>query len=85
MPTIARPPELDMTIPVFWTRLLMFVSLAKAAIAGAGLAVAVLGALDIAFAVTARDFLEHIRPHFLDFAALGGGVIGVVVRAMIAR
>ncbi|WP_453951825.1 hypothetical protein [Bradyrhizobium sp. USDA 377] len=74
-----------MTIPAFWARFLVFVSLAKAAIAGAGVAVAVLGALDIAFAATAREFLDQVRPHFLDFAAIGGGLLGVVVRTVLAR
>ncbi len=85
MPATAHPPEIDMTIPAFWTRLLVFVSFAKAAIAGAGVMVAVLGALDIAFAVTAKDFLDQVRPHFLDFAAVGGGVVGVIVRTIFAR
>jgi hypothetical protein len=74
-----------MTIPAFWTRFLAIVSLAKAAVAGAGLALAALGALDIAFAITARDFLEHIRPHILDYAAVGGGILGAVAKGIFFR
>jgi hypothetical protein len=72
-----------MTIPAFWTRFLMLVSFAKAAIAGAGLAMAALGALDIAFAITARDFLEHMKPHILDYTAVGGGVLGALAKGLL--
>lgn len=65
-----------MTIPAFWTRFLMIIGIAKAAIAGAGLAIAVMGAFDIAAAAVAKDFLDHMRPQFLDYAAISGGVTG---------
>ena len=70
-----------MRIPAFWKRLLMVVGLAKAAVAGAGLALAILGAFDIAAAITARDLIAELKPHYLDFAAVGGGVIGIAVRS----
>jgi hypothetical protein len=74
-----------MTIPAFWTRFLVIVSFAKAAVGGAGLALALLGALDVAFAVTARDFLEHMKPHLIDYAAVGGGVLGAIAKGIFFR
>ncbi|MCK1742226.1 hypothetical protein IVA80_15480 [Bradyrhizobium sp. 139] len=86
MPTIfPAPTEQKMTFPAFWTRFLIFVSFAKAAVAGAGLALAALGALDVAFAITARDFLDHMRPHVLDYAAISGGILGAIAKGIFFR
>lgn len=74
-----------MPIPAFWSWFLIIVGIGKAAIAGAGVALAALGALDIAFAITARDFLHGLKPYYLDIAAAGGGIIGALVRAFIIR
>lgn len=63
----------------------MIVTVGKGAIVGAGAVLALLGALDIAFAIAAQDFLRALKPHYLDLATLGGGVIGAVVSAILNR
>jgi hypothetical protein len=72
-----------MQIPAFWSRFLWLVGIGKAAIAGAGVALAALGALDVAFAITAQEIMREIKPHYLDIAAIGGGLVGAIVRVFI--
>jgi hypothetical protein len=67
-----------MQIPTFWSRFLMMVAIGKAAIAGAGLALAAMGALDIAFAITAKDLISNLRPYYFDYATFGGGALGAI-------
>ena len=72
-----------------WRNVLLFVAIGKAAVAGAGLAMAMLGVADLASAIGARPLLDFInKDHILDIAALGGGVTGAAFRllwAIIAR
>jgi len=68
-------------IPTFWTLLLAVVALGKAAVLGASLALAVLGAFDIAFAATASHWLDVLQKEYLNYVAIGGGFIGAVIRA----
>ena len=68
----------EIQFPMFWRNLLVFVTVGKAAIAGTGLALAGLGALDIAFAITANDWLQEIQREYVNYVALGGGAIGAV-------
>lgn len=68
-------------IPMFWTRLMFAVAIGKGAIAGAGLALALLGALDVAMAVTAQQWLKSIQANYLEEITLGGSIIGAVARA----
>ena len=77
--------EASMQIPIFWRKLLWLVAIGKSAIVGAGLVLAVLGAADIAFAITAQEMMRDIKPYYLDFAALGGGIIGAAVRVIFIR
>ena len=67
------PPE---AAPRFWKRLLGAVAVGKAALGGAGLALAIAGAFNIAAAVTAQHWLHDVQKHYLDYVALGGGVVG---------
>lgn len=78
----ATAPESVMNIPHFWRRFLLLVAIGKAAVVGAGIALAALGALDITFALTAKVWMAEIRPYYLDLAALGGGAIGAAARAV---
>lgn len=65
--------------PMFWQYLLMIVSVGKAALTGAGLALASLGGLDVAFALTAQDFLNSLDLHeYLNQFAIGGSLTGVI-------
>ena len=53
------------------------ISLGKAIVAGIGAGIALLGALDIAFAATAREWWNSVQPdRMLDYAAAGGGLAG---------
>lgn len=72
-----------MKIPAVWNRLLLIVAIGKGAVVGTGVMLAALGALDIAFAITAQQFLTELKPHFFDYAALGGGVIGAIAGAIL--
>lgn len=66
-----------MQLPVFWRKFLLVVAIGKAAIAGAGLTLALLGALDIAAAITAQHWIEHVQANMNAITA-GGGVVGGV-------
>lgn len=69
----------EMRIPTFWKNVLLFASVGKAAIAGAGMTLAILGAFDIAFALTASNMLRDFQHQYLDYLTLGGGAVGAVV------
>lgn len=72
----------DMPIPLFWKRFLVLVAIGKAAVAGAGVALAIMGALDIAVAISAKAWLTEFKPYYLDIAAIGGGAVGAVIRTV---
>lgn len=72
-------------IPSFWRRFLAAVAIGKGAIAGAGVAVGALAALDVAYAITAQDWIRSIQHSYLDEVAIGGGIIGAMVRAFVLR
>ncbi len=58
------------------------VALGKAVVAGVGLGIAILGALDIAFAATAREWWASIQPDaLLNYAAASGGAMGFLWQA----
>lgn len=72
----AQAQQASMQLPVFWRKFLIFVGIGKAAIAGAGLTLAFLGALDIAAAITAQHWwVEHVQANMNAITA-GGGVAG---------
>lgn len=71
----------DLGMP--WRAIIIAAALAKAGVIGVSLGLAFLGALDIAFAVTAHDWLEMIRTDlYFDRFALGGGIMGVIGQAV---
>jgi hypothetical protein len=76
------PSKPVMPIPIFWKRFLVLVAIGKAAVAGAGVALAILGAMDIAFALSAKAWLSELKPYYLDVAAIGGGVVGASIRTV---
>lgn len=62
-----------------WQKLLMFTALGKAAVVGASLGLALLGALGFAEAVMARDWLNEMqRAYAFDIAAAAGAGVGIV-------
>jgi len=61
------------------------VVIGEAAIAGTGIGVALIGAAEIATAVTAQQWLVEAK-HYIDYAPLVGSVVGVITRGLqIAR
>jgi hypothetical protein len=60
----------------FWNRLLGAVAVGKAALGGAGAALAIAGAFHVAAAVTAQNWLHDVQKNYLDYVAIGGGVVG---------
>lgn len=76
---MTRPETTQRETPMFWRKVLLTVALGKAAIAGAGAGLAILGAFDIAAAVTAREWLNEVQHAYaLNLFAIGGGVTGAV-------
>jgi hypothetical protein len=71
-------------IPKVWRYALEAIALGKAGIAGAGLAIALLGALDIISAATAMHLMHYITIP-LPAVATGGGVIGVIASIILNR
>jgi hypothetical protein len=70
-------------IPMAWQQVLAVIVICKAAIAGAGLALAILGALNIVAAISAHEWLESAKHTYaLDAFAVGGGIIGALVKAI---
>lgn len=64
-------------IPMHWKYFLLFVVVAKAAVLGASIGLAALGAMDVAVAISASEWLtEAKREYFIDYFAIGGGAIG---------
>lgn len=76
-------------LPSLWHNVLLFVAIGKCAVAGAGLALALLGVADLASVIGARDFFDAFKQaHATDAFALVGGVIGGFARmiwAIISR
>jgi hypothetical protein len=66
-------------LPTFWSKLLLVVAIGKAAVGGAGGALAFAGALNIAGAVTAQHWLRDLDRHYLDYFAYTGGVAGALI------
>ena len=63
--------------PIHWKTVMQGIVIAKAGILGASAGLALLGALDIASAIAARDWATEMQKEvYLDYFALGGGLAG---------
>lgn len=66
-----------------WNRYLLIVALAKAAIAGAGIALAALASIDFAVAVIAQEALQAWQvDQWINKFALAGGAFGLVLQTV---
>jgi hypothetical protein len=66
-------------IPVAWKIVMRAIAVGKAAIGGAGLALAILGAYYVAGVVSAHDYLSAGEYHYaLNAFAAGGGIVGAL-------
>ncbi len=69
----------EMEMRVSARGIVIAIALGKATVAGIGAGIALLGALDIAFAATAKEWWESVQPDkLLNYAAASGGVAGFV-------
>lgn len=70
-------------LPVSWQRYLLIAAIGKAMMAGAGVGIACLGALDLAFAISAEQWWEAVKPDaIVNWFAVGGTVVGFVARVI---
>jgi hypothetical protein len=58
---------------------LKIVAIGEAAVAGAGVGVALIGAMEIATAITAQQWLAEAK-HYIDYAPLVGSAVGAIMR-----
>lgn len=69
--------------PLFWRRFLLALALGKAVVAGAAAGLATLGALDVAAAIAAKEWLTAVHHAYAFDAFAGvGGVLGLVWKAV---
>jgi hypothetical protein len=74
----------DEKVPMTWQKIMMIIAICKAAIGGAGLALALLGAYNVAAAVSALDFLHAVKQSYaFDLVAIAGGAIGGAVSVIL--
>ena len=79
METSTSPVRAD--LPALWRNVMLFVAIGKAGVAGAGLALAMLGVADLASVLGLKSILNGVRiDHVFDLAALTGGIIGAAFR-----
>lgn len=72
-------------MPLTWRKFIFLTAMGKAAVAGAGLGLAVLGALDFTFAITAQEWWHAFRPDaIMNAFAAGGAAVGIVSRIIAA-
>jgi hypothetical protein len=61
------------------------VALGEAAVVGAGVGIALIGAMEIATAIAARQWIAEAK-HYIDYAPLVGGMVGAIMEGLrIAR
>ncbi len=53
------------------------VALGEAAVVGAGVGIALIGAMEIATAIAARQWIAEAK-HYIDYAPLVGGMVGAI-------
>ncbi len=65
----------------YWSAIMFSVALGKAAVAGAGLGLAVFGATDLFLSIPFIDVLDGFSKQYEAFAAVGAvlGVVGQIV------
>ena len=62
-----------------WAKIMLFVTLGKAFVAGAGIGLATLGVVDLAGRLGVQPMVDFVqREHVLDMFAYGGGIISVI-------
>lgn len=67
---------------ITWNKLIAASALVKAGIAGAGLALAVLGMFDVAAAIVVKDWVEQQKALLsIDIAASLGALVGIAWKA----
>lgn len=70
-------------VATVWSKVLIFVSLGKAFVAGAGLGLAALGVVDLGSTLGVQPLVDFIqREHLLDIFAVGGGIISALGQAL---
>lgn len=70
--------------PSRWSTIMGILAVTKAMIAGVGIGLAAMGALDIAFAVTAAHWWAEMRPDWILNAFAGFGALGAVVARIVS-
>ena len=61
------------------------VALGESAVVGAGVGIALIGAMEIATAIAARQWIAEAK-HYIDYAPLVGGMVGAIMEGLrIAR
>ena len=69
--------------PVTWQKFLMFIAIGKAAIGGAGAGLAILGAYNVAAAISATDWIHAVQHAYaFDSIAVVGGIVGAVTKIL---
>lgn len=72
----------DGQVPVFWREFLSLISVAKAGVGGAGLAVAILGILNLAAGIIAGLEAKHwsagAQFDYVAYFGLAGAIVGVL-------
>ncbi|HEY8162122.1 MAG TPA: hypothetical protein VIF34_07630 [Methylocystis sp.] len=73
--------ETHENIPMTWHRFLVVIAVCKAAVGGAGAALALLGAYNVAAAISAHEWLVQVQHAYtFDAFAVGGGVVGALLK-----
>ena len=61
---------------MMWNKVITFIALGKATVVGATAGLALLGAMDIAFATTASQWMNDFQTNYFDTFAISGGALG---------
>ncbi|MBY5935334.1 hypothetical protein KUV51_20170 [Tateyamaria omphalii] len=67
-----------------WFSVLRLAALGKAAIVGISLSLALMGAFDVAFAVTAEQWWDSIRPDWIVNVVAATGAVGGIIARIVA-
>jgi hypothetical protein len=61
---------------MIWNNILMVIALGKAVVVGATAGLALLGAMDIALAASASQWMTEFQTTYFDTFAIAGGAVG---------